>query len=249
MSQMPTLEELWKAAVPAQRTFDPDLLRGVPDAVARFLTHAIVPGTPLASAVRLQMHGEIKLKRWMPFTASQVISWGRGFIWEASVGSGLLRIRGFDRLMCGEGAMRWKLLGMFPIMTAAGPDITRSAIGRVAAESIWLPAVLCSDAVAWVEHDGRHIQASLTLDHERAEIALTIADDGRVEAVSLPRWGNPMGAMAFQYVDFGGKVDAERTFGGYTIPTRVDVGYYPNDRRLWPDGEFFRAAIDTAEYR
>ncbi len=58
------------------------------------------------------MHGEIKLRRWLPFTAEQVIHWGRGMTWQAAVRMSSMSIRGFDRLVDGEGAMRWKLLNL-----------------------------------------------------------------------------------------------------------------------------------------
>ena len=58
-------------------------------------------------------------------TAEQVIDWRRGFIWQASVKMMGLPIRGSDRLVDGYGAMRWKLLGLIPVMTAQGPDIAR----------------------------------------------------------------------------------------------------------------------------
>ena len=36
---------------------------------------------------------------------------------------------GYDRLSSGTGEMRWRLLRLIPVMTAAGPDTTRSARG------------------------------------------------------------------------------------------------------------------------
>ena len=77
------------------------------------------------------MHGEIKLKRWLAFSAEEVICWDRGFIWQASVRMGALTIRGSDRFIDGQGAMNWKLFGLVPFITASGPDISRSAAGRV----------------------------------------------------------------------------------------------------------------------
>ena len=53
-----------------------------------------------------------------------------------------LAIGGFDRLVDGEGEMRWKLLGLFPVMTASGPDISRSAAGRFMTESAWCDCFL-----------------------------------------------------------------------------------------------------------
>ena len=67
-----------------------------PEGVRLYLEHAIAAGTPLASAVRLRMHGQIKLKSWCPFSAEQVIRWERGTIWRAVVWKSGLPIRGGD---------------------------------------------------------------------------------------------------------------------------------------------------------
>ena len=74
------------------------MLAGLPGTARRYLEHAIVAGTPLASAVRLHMHGEIKLGRWLRFTAEEVISWPRGMVWRATVRVRGVPISGWDRL-------------------------------------------------------------------------------------------------------------------------------------------------------
>jgi hypothetical protein len=240
---MPTLSELWDSAGSAGPPFPADLVAGLPGAARRYLAHAIAPATPLASAVRLRMHGEIKLGGWLPFTAEQVIHWPRGMIWKAAVRKGRLTIRGFDRLVDGQGVMRWKLFGMIPVMSAAGPDITRSGAGRVMAESVWLPSALCRPQVSW--QDAR---ARLVVAGEAAELTLTLDDKGALRSISLPRWGNPEG-KEFRYLDFGGVVEEERCFGGYTIPSRIRAGYYFGSARFEAEGEFFRGTIDDAVYR
>ena len=74
------------------------------------------------------------------------------------------------------------------------------------------------------------------------------ADDGRLKAVTLPRWADPDG-RGFRYVDFGALAEEEATFDGYTIATRLRVGYYPGTARFESEGEFFRVTIDHASYR
>src|SRR6266700_8363635 len=59
-----TFQDLWSSAVTGQRDFDPAQVAALPVGAQRYLRHAIAAGTPLASAARLTMHGEIKLKRW-----------------------------------------------------------------------------------------------------------------------------------------------------------------------------------------
>ncbi|MGH2555756.1 MAG: DUF6544 family protein [Actinomycetota bacterium] len=49
-------------------------LEALPEAARRWLEHAIAPGTSAAGAVLLQMMGRIKVRRWLPFQAVQVIS-------------------------------------------------------------------------------------------------------------------------------------------------------------------------------
>jgi uncharacterized protein DUF6920 len=194
------------------------------------------------------MHGEIKLKRWIRFSADQVIQRGRGFIWRATAWAGGAPIVGSDRLIDGAGAMRWKLFGIVPVMVASGSDVTRSAAGRFGVELIWLPSALCSDEVSWSSDDRFHPRGHLAVHGEAVALTLTIDDDGAPKSAALPRWGNP-GGTAFSYVDFGGVVEAEKTFGGYTIPSRLRVGYFVGTERFDSEGEFIRITIDEATYR
>jgi hypothetical protein len=248
VTKVPSLDELWKSAPPAEQALGPGHLSGLPTAVQRYLEHAIAFETRLALSVRLQMHGEIKLKRWFPFTAEQVIRWDRGMIWRATVRMYGIPIRGFDRLIDGEGEMQWKVLGIIPLMTAAGSDITRSAAGRVHAETVWLPSVLCHEDVTWTAPESSRAHACFAVEGERAELELTIDDIGRLQSVKLRRWGNP-DSTEYRYADFGGLVETEDTFDGYTIPTRLRVGWYFGTERFESEGEFFRCKIDHAEFR
>ena len=244
-----SLDELWNSASLGNQVFDAELLSDLPALARRYLEQALAPGTPLASAVRLWMHGEIKLdKKWHPFKGEEVIHWNRGMIWRATTWMNGLPIWGADRVVDGVGEMKWKILGLFPVMQASGADLTRSGVGRVQVESMWLPSVLCSPDIAWVELNASQVQATFTALDEPAKLTLTVNDRGVLEQVKLDRWGNP-GGGAFHYSDFGGIVEAIGTFDGYTIPTRLRVGWYFGSKRFESDGEFFRCTIDKAIYR
>jgi hypothetical protein len=241
------LEDFWRSASPATERFDASRVASIPEPARCYLEHAIAPGTLLASAVRLRMRGEIRIGRWLPFHAEQVIHAERGFIWRAAVPRfGIPLIRGFDRLVDGAGAMRWRLFGLFPVMVASGPDITRAAVGRVNAESIWLPSVPVRDDVRWTARDNR--KAAATFRHDSEPVEFEIDGRGRAQSVRMRRWSNP-GGGAFRLVDFGGVLEAVATFGGYTIPSRVRVGWFIGTPRFEAEGEFFRAAIEDAAFR
>lgn len=248
MASAVTLNELWDSSPEGKQRFRAETLAGLPEVAQRYLSHAIAPDTKLARAVRLRMHGEIKLNQWLPFQAEQVIVWERGMIWQANVRMNGLPIRGSDRLIDGQGRMAWKLLGLFPIMVAGGENITRSTIGRMQGEIIWLPSVLCQPGVVWTAPDASHAHACLTLLGESVELILTIDPQGRLEQVQFKRWGNPEGAE-HHFVEFGGFLQAERTIDGYTIPTQLRIGWYFGSDRFETKGEFFRATIEGVTYR
>jgi hypothetical protein len=248
MSRPLSLDDLWNSAPSAKGTLDARRVSRLPEGARRYLGHAIAPGTPLASALRLRMHGEIRLKGWCSFSAEQVICWQRGFIWRASVRMHGLPVRGSDRFVDGQGAMSWKLFGIVPMVDASGPDITRSAAGRLNIESIWLPSVLCGDEVAWTASDTSHLHARFTAHNETAEVDCIVDEEGALQSVSMARWGNPEGAE-FHYAGFGARAQEEGRFAGYRIPTRLRVGWYFGTERFDSEGEFFRATIDEAAYR
>lgn len=248
MAGVPSLEELWASTPPPSGPGDDEVLAGLPPTARRYLTHAIASGTPMAAAVRLRMHGEIRLGRWFRFRAEEVIRWDRGMIWRAVVRVHGVPVRGFDRLVDGRAQLRWRLLGLVPLVAAAGPDVARSAAGRLAAESVWLPSALRGTAVSWTAPEAAHARATLPVPGEIATLDLTIGDDGGLRRLALVRWGNP-GGGPFRALPFGGIVQEERTFGGYTIPSRLRIGWHIDGDRFEDDGEFFRVTVDEARYR
>lgn len=244
-----TLDELWQGAPRNRRAFEPAAISHLPRPVQQYLTHAIAPNTPLASAVRLEMVGAIQLGgKWRPFEAEQVIRWDRGLIWQAEVKMGLLTIRGSDRFVDGEGAMCWRLWGLIPIVSARGPDISRSAAGRLRAETMWIPSVLLGEDARWGIREGGQPRAQVAIAGDLAAVNLTIDDSGRVLETEMRRWGNPDGGE-YQETSFGARVQAEATFDGYTIPTELRVGWHFGTDRFESHGEFWRATIRSAAYR
>ncbi|MGB3294372.1 MAG: DUF6544 family protein [Phormidesmis sp.] len=251
-----SLSALWHSAPVTQAHFQPTQISHLPEPARRYLEQAIAPHTPLATAVRLKMHGEIKLKGWHPFRAEQVICQQQGMIWQATAWMNGLPIAGWDRLIDGKGAMQWKLLDCLPVMKAQGPDITRSVIGRMQGEYVWLPSALLGSAVKWTASDDTHPCAELTLLDETTQLNFEISASGQLQEAWFKRWGDP-GESVPHYEDFGVIVEDERTFSGYTIPTRFRAGWYFDSdslgerpgQRFESEGEFFRATIDQAIYR
>jgi len=86
----------------------------------------------------------------------------------------------------------------------------------------------------------------LEADDEETDITLQVNREGRLQRMTVRRWNadpevGPVGYLPFVSEDFAD----ERTFGGYTIPTRSRAGW-----RLGDDDEFafFFPLVEEAEY-
>ena len=241
------IAELWdRLATPAagHRPMNTAAVDSLPEPARRWLRHAIAPGAPAARSVLLRMTGRIKVVRWLPFTAVQVIS-PEGFVWVARAGRGL-SINGFDRYSDGDGEMRWLLAGRVPFLRTTGPDVTRGSAARLAIETtLWLPTAF-GDAQWRAGDDPDVAVATRRIGTDELPVELRVASDGQPQTVSMQRWANPNGEP-YGYYPFGGIIDDEATFGGITIPSAVRVGYWLGTER-WNDGEFFRAWITDATF-
>ncbi|OAB57092.1 hypothetical protein AY600_13340 [Phormidium willei BDU 130791] len=249
MLKKSALNHLWESARSNSQVFDPDRLTHLPDPVQCYLNHSIAPGTPLATAVRLGMHGQIKLNTWTPFQAEQVIAWDQGMIWSATAWmKGILPIFGADSLVNGGGRLAWKLLGLIPVMTADGEDITRSIIGRMQGESIWLPSVLADGDRPWTVLNDREIETPIHLLGETTRLRLKLGGQGQVERIGFQRWGNPDDTT---YGDrlFSGVMTAETEVSGYRVPSQFSVGWGQVESDNLDETAFFQATLDRLTYR
>lgn len=246
--QEQALEPLWRELemAGAEEAFDPAMVAGLPAPPQRYLRRAIAPGTPLARSARLTMHGTLRLSPGgdaLPMRAEQVLSPPAGFIWRARVGRGAMRVRGFDRYGRGEGAMRWWMLGLVPIVRAGGEDVTRSAAGRLGGEAVLVPgALLPGRGAVWEAVDDSTARVRMMVDGEPVVTTLRIDGEGRLRHASIQRWRD----AASGYARFDVELSDERRFGGYTVPTRLRAGWRLGEPDAFP---FFDATIDSVEYR
>jgi Family of unknown function (DUF6544) len=221
-------------------TFSDAELQGLPDPVRRHLAAVIAPGTPLAQSARIEMRGQIKIGRWVPFRAHEVLTPRRGFVWTARA-AGL--VTGYDHYANGHGGMDWKLAGLVRVSHADGPDVSRAAAERAGAEAIWLPtALLPRFGVTWTATDDTNISARFDVDDHPLEVHYRINEQGYVTSLAFERWHDADGIGIWGSHPCGGDVAAHRSLDGVTIPSAGTFGwFYGTDR--WTDGQFFRYEI------
>ena len=221
------------------------MVADLPDPARRWLTHAIAPGTPLWQSVELSMVGEIRLGRWRPFTATQALAPPEGYIWAATARLFGLPVMGYDRLTSGTGEMRWRLLNLIPVMTVAGPDITRSAAGRLASEIVLIPTAF-RDATWTLGASPDKAVATWGHGEDRESVEIHVGRDGQLLDVLMRRWGNPTGEP-FERYPFGCTVEAEHTHAGVTLPAVFRAGWWWGTDRQ-EEGEFFRARLTAVTF-
>ncbi len=232
----------------AGKPFSADMVADLPDPARRFFLHALQPGTHLAFKLHWRYTGELKGGRgmpWMSLKAEQIVVIDRGFVWKAKANKGPLILTAADHYLDGEGRMRISLFGLFPVVNATGPDLSRSALGRLLIESAVLPSSLLPSPNVKIEGiDHFHFRATMSLHGETTPITLTVDEDGRLKEIVMQRWGNQTEDGSFRYIPYGATVLEERTFGGYTIPSRLAVGWwYGTDRYE----EVVRANVEWAK--
>jgi hypothetical protein len=176
---------------PESVAFDPGMTDALPAPVARWLRHCIAPGTVLRRGVQIAMHGHIRIGKWLPFKAEQIVA-PSGYIWGAKAGRFPISFRGFDRYSAATGQMSWRLFGRFPLVATDGADITRSSAGRLASEVFGLtPAGALAPNVSWEGIDDRTAVGTITIDSITHCVTIQVSATGSLEMLTLLRWANP----------------------------------------------------------
>lgn len=229
--------------------FDPDSLDGLPPPAQRLLSSALPTATPLDSVVQLEMTGDIKLAgKWLPFTAQQILRAGVGFVWTPVVGGRVIRFVGADALGPDGARLEFLFHGRIPVVRGSGPDVDRSAAGRLAAETVaWLPQQITPQAGArWEPIDDHRAAVHLDTDERDIRVEVGVDDHGQLQSIGVQRWKD------------SAKPPVEAPFGG-TIHSTFDL---PDGVRIagtgtvgWDwhtpqqaDGEFFRYRITAATF-
>lgn len=234
--------------------FAPHLVDGLPEPARRYFRFAIAPGTALRTVAEIHMAGRFGLgdqrqPRYMPMRAREILAPPHGFVWIASIGSGLMRISGADVFADGEAWTRFWLLGTVPVARpAVTPDLARSAAARAIIEGVlWVPAsLLPRNGVAWKPIDDDRARAIVEHRAERFALDLTVAEDGRPVSVAMQRWSNVNPEGIYRWQPFGGTIEEVRTFDGFRVPVRLHAGNHFGTDAYVP---FFRPEILNVRYR
>jgi len=222
-------------------------LEGLPDPVQTWLRKAQVLGRERIVSVRAVQDVHLRLepdKPWMPAQAEQYFRTGEpGFIWKAKIKAApLFYIAGRDKYIDGHGNMLIKVMSLFPIADATGPEIDQGTLLRYLAEIIWFPTAALCDYINWEQIDATSAQA--TMDYQG------------VTASGIFTFDDQTGLIRFEaerYRESGGKYRLEpwlveagdfKEFGGFVLPSRGRIIWKP----VTGDFEWYRVTVKEIEY-
>ncbi|MGW0732465.1 DUF6544 family protein [Streptomyces sp. NPDC002851] len=227
----------------------PDLLTGqVPPGAARYLTHAIRPGTPLARQAVITFSGQVRLRPggpWMPFRATETIRAGVSYQVTAHARRGPVRATIEDTYAGGQASSCVRAFGIIPVRTQRGPDLARSARSRLVVESTWLPSAFHpSLGGTWSDHpEGSHL--TMPVDGQEIHADFRLGPHGELAELRLCRWSNLTDTGAYDWVAFRARAEAENSFDGYTIPSEIRASWRAGSEQEF---DFFHAIVENARF-
>lgn len=202
---------------------------GLPDPVRRYLQFAITDRAPAIRTARLTHGGTFRTSpdaRWFPIDGEQHFTVGApGFVWHATVWLlAVFWIEARDRVERGRGSMLVKVLSLFTVADARGPEIDQGATLRWLGESAWFPYALVGDAVRWEAIDGRSARATVAQEGLPVSAVFEFDEDGRLAGLRADRYRDTGGGKA-ALTPFTGRYAEYRDFGGFRVPTSVEVSW------------------------
>ncbi|MFC4597243.1 DUF6544 family protein [Cohnella hongkongensis] len=223
-------------------------LERLPPAVQRWLrlSHSL-ERAPLSLAT-ISQEGVLRTRpegRWMPFRAEQHSVIGSpSFIWKAKIRAAPgLSIYGRDLYRNRAADMLIRLMGVFTVGHARGPEIDQGSLVRYLAEIVWYPPAALSSHIVW-ESVGR-------------DAAKAVITDGSISAEGtfyFQESGLPVRFEAQRYKEAGGtctleewsvRMGAYKKFQGILLPSQVEVGW---NLRTGPF-QWLRLEVKEARFR
>jgi hypothetical protein len=214
--------------------FDERAISCLDEPVRRYLMHALPTGGQLHERVEITMQGRIRVGVWLSFTAQEQF-WDHSFCWNARVGLGPAKpLRVVDRYAESHGRTEGRLFGRLRFLRAEDEHATRSAAGRAAVESFWVPArLLPARGARWRAEADDHIVTSISAPPEDPDVHLWIDASGALRRFCVQRWGTDDQAD-YGYIPFGGRVVAEQRFDDVVIPSQLEAGWWFGTDRYRP---------------
>lgn len=235
------------ALEPAPEIIQAADLEALPAPVRKWLLRSKVVGQERVSSVRLKQTGRMRTRGdgpWMEVRAEQYFNVKEpGFVWKADVKMApFVHLSGLDHFRNGAGKMNIRLLSLFPVVHAEGPEMDYSTLVRFLAEMQWFPAAALHAYITWEPVGEKSARATIGVKGIKASGVFEFNGEGDLIRMTSKRYRETNGSYVLS--DWGGVNTAFKEFHGVRIPSRSGIIWYE------PNGEFewYQCEIADIEY-
>lgn len=203
-----------------------DRLAGLPPVVQKWLARSGVVGKEIIRTVHLKQTGEMKTKpggKWIPFTAGQVFTVDKpGFIWHTKINLAPgITMTGRDKYENGRGNMLIKLMSIFTVADAKGPETDQGTMLRYLAETIWFPSAALSEYIQWEQTDSLSAKATMTYGSITASGIFRFNAAGDMTGFEAKRYYDRKEGATLE--DWFIRSDAWKEMDGIRVPYKSEV--------------------------
>lgn len=230
-----------------EKLIDKKDLMNLPYPVKNWLINSNIIGKKKIATVRLKQQGQMRTNKngpWMWSTAEQYFKVEEpGFVWKANVKmTPFIHLAGIDTFNGREGKMWIKLLSLFPIVNAKGPEIDLSTMMRYLAEMPWFPTAALNPYIIWEEIDEKKARA--TFNHNGLSVSgvFYFNQHGDISRFMGKRYREVKGNFILS--DWGGIYKEFKEFEGIRIPSKSDIIWVKEDEVF----KWFECEITDVNY-
>ena len=134
-----------------------------------------------------------------------------------------LFVLGRDRFENGKGRMLIRMLGLFSIADAQGPETDQGTLVRYLAEMIWYPWFALSPDILWETIDEHRAMATLRIRGTEGSGVFTFNDQHRPVAFNAQRYYGRKGTSTLEHWHVEMDPTSYREFDGVSVPTKSVV--------------------------
>lgn len=214
-------------------------LAALPPPVARYLEVSGALGRPRANAFRAHWKGRItgrahanaRAGGWMPLEAEQVNTLSpvrRYFFMDARMFG--LPVLGLHAYAGHEASMRVRLLGLFSVADARGPEMTRAETVTVFNDlAVLAPSMLLSPAIRWEPLDADRARGFFTNAGHTVSAEFRFGSDGMlVDFVSDDR-ARSVDGKALEHARWSTPLSAPQAYGPLRLSSRGEARWHEAD--------------------
>lgn len=219
---------------------------GLPEPVRRYLAWALPERKAMIESIRYEQSGEMQIKPgqgWKTLEATGAAATAEpAMAWHGYL-PGVVGFGARDAYLDGKGSFTPKMLGLFPVGDASGPEVDRAALLRFLAEAPWYPTVFLEPYVSWEAVDENRARAVITHGEVTADALFTFDPEGKPVAVEGMRHRTEGSGQVLR--PWSGTFEAYETVEGVKIPRKV-TAFWEVDGEKFP---YIRLEMTAVSFR